>query len=166
MARASTAVLISACICFGTSLHSQGSLATSALEGAWKLRSLSIDGKDTPATGYMIFHGNHYAFVTNRERPKLTAEISRKPTAQLSEAEKNIYVEAFRSMTAAAGPYAVEGDTIVYLMEVARSPHLVGATERRKSRLEGNRLIQDFEGGGRRQVMVWERASNMPDGKK
>ena len=148
-----------ACLCFCLTLCAQTPLTPSALEGAWKLRSLSMDGKKTSATGYMLFHGNYYSFITNMERPKLTAEISRKPGRELTEAEKDMHIETFRSMTASAGSYSIEGDQIVYHQEVTRLPHLVGSREGRKSWFEGDRLLQDFVGGGRRRVMEWERVS-------
>lgn len=163
MGRWKRLAVLAVCMGVAVALQVQTTLLTpSSLEGTWKLRSLSLDGKDTPATGYMIFHGNHYAFITNMERPKLTAEISRKTVGRLSEAEKDLYVEAFRSLTAAAGSYTLEGDQIVYLMEVVRSPHLAGAQEKRKSWFEGTRLVQDFEGGGRPRIMIWERVSSPP----
>ena len=137
----------------------QQSLVPAVLEGAWKLQSLSYNGEKQEAIGYMLFHGNFYSFVTTRKRPKLTSETSRKPVKEMTDAEKNLIVEAYNSMTSAAGTYSIEGDTIAYLREAVRSPHLQGRKEMRKSWFEGGRLIQDFEGGGRRQVYVWERVS-------
>jgi hypothetical protein len=105
----------------------------------------------------MIFQGDHYSFVTSRERPMIPAGSGDKPPAQLSPEEVRAYVEAFRNMTSAAGPYSIKGDEIVYVMEVVRTPNLTGRTEERKSSIENGRLVQDFMGGGRRQVYTWER---------
>jgi hypothetical protein len=140
----------------------QHSLTAADLQGAWKLVSLSFDGKPQKATGYMVFQGTHFSFITSRERPQLPAGVGEKPPAQLNADEVRAYVEAFRNMTAAAGPFSIKGDEVVYLMEVARTPNLMGQSEERKSWLENGRLIQDFVGGGRRQVYTWERVTTGP----
>jgi hypothetical protein len=138
----------------------QPPVTTAALQGMWKLTSLSMDGVERPTSGYMVFSGDRYIFVTTRgERPHLPEESSRTAPSQMSDADKSLYVEAFRTMTAAAGTYTLVGHEIHYLREVVRSPQLTGKVEKRPSRLEGNRLIQDFIGGGQRQVMVWERVA-------
>jgi hypothetical protein len=137
----------------------QHALSAADLQGAWKLVSLTYDGAPQPATGYMIFQGDHYSFVTNRERPKIPAGAGDKPPAALTAAESSAYVEAFRNMTAAAGPFSIKGDEVVYVMEVVRTPNLAGQAEERKSTIQGARLVQDFMGGGRRQVYTWERVS-------
>jgi hypothetical protein len=141
-----------------TAQAAQTGLTPPALQGMWKLTSLSMGGRDQPTSGYMVFMGHRYLFVTTRgDRPTMTDGVSRKAPDQLTDAEKTAYVEAFRTMTASAGPFSIVGNEIHYLREVVRSPNLTGQTEKRGSRLEGNRLIQDFMGGGQRQVMVWER---------
>jgi glyoxylase-like metal-dependent hydrolase (beta-lactamase superfamily II) len=127
------------------------------LQGSWKLVSLTYDGEPQTAIGYMLFAGDRYAFVTTRQRPPLTREVNDKAVDQLTSDEKDLYVQAYRSMTAAAGPYSIEKGEILYSREVVRSPHLAGTAEHRRSWIEGPRLIQDFQGGGRRQVYVWER---------
>lgn len=132
------------------------------LQGSWKLVSLSYDGKPQAAAGYMLFAGDRYAFVTTRERPPLTREVNDKTVDQLTSEEKDLYVQAYRSMTAAAGPCTIEKGEILYMREVVRSPHLAGTAEHRRSWIEGTRLIQDFQGGGRRQVYVWERVAGGP----
>lgn len=137
----------------------QQAVTPAALQGTWILRSLSYDGVPQTATGYMIFQGSHYSYVTNRTRSKFTPGIGAKSVEQLTEGEKRLYVEAFRNMTAAAGPFTVKGDEVVYVFEVVRTPNLVGGTEERKSWFDGGRLVQDFMGGGQRQVYVWERRS-------
>jgi hypothetical protein len=140
--------------------QAQRALTPDALQGIWKLTSISIGGTDQPTSGYMMFMGDRYLFVTTRgERPTMDEGMGRKAPNQLTEAEKLAYVEAFRTMTASAGPYAIVGGEIHYIREVVRSPNLTGLTEKRGSRLEGNKLIQDFIGGGQRQVMVWERVA-------
>jgi hypothetical protein len=135
----------------------QQPVTPAALEGAWKLTSLSYDGKPQPATGYIVFHGSHYSYVTNRERPKLPNGVGTKPPEQLTAEENRAYVEAFRQMTAAAGRFSIEKDEIALVMEVVRTPNLAGQTERRKSWFENGKLVQDFTGGGQRQVYIWER---------
>jgi hypothetical protein len=138
----------------------QGALTPGALQGMWKLTSISIAGANQPTSGYMVFMGDRYLFVTTRgERPAMDEGMGRKGTAELTDAEKRAYVEAFRTMTASAGPYSIVGGEIHYVREVVRSPNLTGLTEKRGSRLEGNKLIQDFIGGGQRQIMVWERVA-------
>ena len=124
------------------------------LQGTWKLVSLSFDGQPQKATGYIVFHGGHYSFITNRVRPTIPNGAGDKPPSQLNAEEVNAYVEAFRNMTAAAGPYSTKGDEILLVMEVVRTPNLTGQTEERKSWLENGRLVQDFMGGGRRQIYV------------
>lgn len=84
-------ILACICICFTVTLQAQDLLTPSSLQGTWKLVSLTIEGKDIPATGYLIFEGRHYSFITNLERPALTREIGRKPLDQLAEAEKNLF---------------------------------------------------------------------------
>ncbi len=130
------------------------------LQGAWKLVSLTFDGQPQKASGYIVFQGGHYSFITNRERPAIPAGAGDKPPAQLNADEVNAYVQAFRNMTAAAGPYSIKGDEILLVMEVVRTPNLAGQTEERKSWLDQGRLVQDFIGGGRRQVFTWERQSS------
>lgn len=130
------------------------------LQGAWKLVSLSFDGQPQKASGYIVFQGGHYSFITNRERPAIPGGAGDKPPSQLNAAEVTAYVEAFRNMTAAAGPFSIKGDEILLVMEVVRTPNLAGQTEERKSWLDKDgRLVQDFMGGGRRQVYTWERTS-------
>jgi hypothetical protein len=139
----------------------QTPLTPAALQGMWKLTSLSMDGRSQPTSGYMVFARDRYLFVTTRgDRPTMNDGMSRKPPDQLTDAEKTAYVEAFRTMTASAGPFLIVGSEIHYVREVVRSPNLTGLTEKRGSRLEGNRLIQDFIGGGQRQVMVWDRVGS------
>ena len=112
---------LGAFVCFGATLCAQErTLSHSSLEGPWMLQSLTMEGKEVPATGYMLFHGDHYTFITNMERPSLVPETGRKPLDQLSESEKDLFVEAFRSMTAAAGSYSIQGDQIAYVMEVVQ----------------------------------------------
>ncbi len=135
----------------------QHSLTAADLQGAWTLVSLTYDGAPQKATGYMIFQGDHYSFVTNRERPQIPAGAGDKAAGALTAGENKAYVEAFRNMTAAAGPFSVKGEEVLYVMEVVRTPNLAGQTEERKSTLENGRLVQDFMGGGRRQVYTWER---------
>jgi hypothetical protein len=130
------------------------------LQGTWRLVSLSFDGQPQKATGYMIFQGENYSFITNRERPRIPAGAGEKDPGKLNAEEIRAYVEAFRNMTAASGPFSLKGDEIVYVMEVVRTPNLAGQTEERKSWFENGRLVQDFMGGGRRQVYVWERKSS------
>ena len=143
----------------GAPVRAQHALSAADLQGTWKLVSLTFDGQPQKATGYMVFQGGHYSFITNRERPRLPAGVGDKPPAQLNAGEVRAYVEAFRNMTAAAGPFSVKGEEVVYVMEVVRTPNLAGQTEERKSWIENGRLVQDFIGGGRRQVYVWERVS-------
>ena len=81
-------------------------LSPADLQSTWKLVSLTYDGQPQKATGYMVFQGGHYSFVTNRERPRLPAGAGDKPPAQLNPEEVRAYVEAFRNMTAAAGPFS------------------------------------------------------------
>jgi Lipocalin-like domain len=140
------------------SFAQQHTPTTAELQGTWKLVSLTFDGQPQKASGYMIFQGGSYSFITSRERPRIPAGAGEKPPAQLTPEEVGAYVEAFRNMTAAAGPFSIKGDEILYVMEVVRTPNLAGQTEERKSWLENGKLMQDFMGGGRRQVYVWERA--------
>ena len=133
---------------------------TADLQGTWKLVSLTFDGQQQKATGYMIFQGTNFSFITSRERPRIPAGAGEKPPAQLNTEEVRAYVEAFRNMTAAAGAFSIKGDEILYVMEIARTPNLAGQTEERKSWVENGRLVQDFMGGGRRQVYVWERTTS------
>jgi hypothetical protein len=152
------AILVTAALASGPAQAAPAALTPAALQGMWKLTSLSMDGREQPTSGYMVFMGERYLFVTTRgDRPTMGEGMSRKAPDQLTDAEKTAYVEAFRTMTASAGPFSIVGTEIHYLREVVRSPNLTGQTEKRGSRLEGNRLIQDFLGGGQRQVMVWER---------
>ena len=151
------------CTWLVVSLVAQQSVTSAALQGTWALRSLSYDGVPQTATGYMIFQGSHYSFLTNRTRENLTPGIGAKSLEELTEQEKQLYINAFRNMTAAAGPFTVEGDQIVYVMEVVRTPNLAGRREERKSWFENGRLVQDFMGGGRRQVYVWERVEEAPE---
>ena len=137
----------------------QEPVTPAGLEGAWKLQSLSYDGQPQEAVGYLVFHGQYYSWVTTRKRPNLTAEISRKPAQELTDADKLLIIEAYNSMTAAAGTYTIDKGAIAFMREAVRSPHLKGSAEVRASWFEKGKLIQDFEGGGRRQVYVWERVS-------
>ena len=129
----------------------------SELQGTWKLTSLTRDGQRSDASGYLLFDGNHYAYLTTRERPDIAPEVGRKSPEQLTDVEKMQYVELFRNMTAGAGTYTIENGEIVFLFEVARLPSLVGEREKRKAWMENGKLIHDFIAGGRRQVYVWER---------
>lgn len=157
MIRRRLAVIIAG-LCFTFPVYGQEALTPTALEGAWILQSLTMDGEEVPATGYMFFSGRHYSFITNMYRPSLTRESGRRPLEELRESEKDLFVEAFRSLTAAAGLYIIEGEEIAYVMEVVRSPYLKGATSsKRKSWLQGNRLIQDFQGGEHHRVMIWQK---------
>lgn len=138
----------------------RNTLSPAYLEGAWKLTQQTWDGEDVPSTGYMFFHGRYYSFLTNTPRPDLPREAARKGPSEMTETEKDLVVEAFHSMTAAAGTYLIDGDQISYVMEVVRSPHLTGNTSsKRRCRLEGDRMIQEFTGGGHHRVMVWEKVA-------
>jgi hypothetical protein len=159
-----TVALLAVAVCSGMVAAAQEHTAPTPadLQGAWKLASLSYDGKPQQAIGYMLFAGDRYAFVTTRERPTLTREITAKKREELTSAEKDLYVQAYESMTAAAGTYAIEKGEIRYMREAVRSPQLAGTAEHRKSWLEKGRLVQDFQGGGRRQVYIWERVAGGP----
>lgn len=137
----------------------QQPVTVASLQGAWKLVSLSYDGKPQKASGYIVFSGNHYTFVTNRERPMLPDGVGTKTPEQLTAEENRAYVEAFRNMTAAGGPFTIKGEQILLVREVARTPNLTGGTETRKSWFDNGRLVQDFMGGDLRQVYIWERAA-------
>jgi hypothetical protein len=126
----------------------------------------SLDGKPVTATGYMLFSGDRYSFITNTERPKITREASGKPVGQMTEEEKSLNIEALRSMAASAGSYSIEGERIDYHPEVTRMPFLVGETEKRKSWFDGDRLMQDSTGWGARRVMEWERVAAAKSAKK
>lgn len=137
-------------------------VTAASLQGMWTLTSYSRDGVSMATSGYMVFRRDRYIFITTRgKRPDLPEDSSRAPAEQLSSEVKNLYVAAFRSMTAAAGTYSLVGNEIHYLREVVRSPQLTGKTEKRASRFESGRLIQDFIGGGERQVLVWERVPDV-----
>ncbi len=154
-----TAILTVVLALASTAASAQSPLTEADLQGAWKLASLTYDGKPQTVVGYLVIAGHHYAFVTTRERPKLTREVGDKDTAQLSSEEKDLFVEAFRSMTAAAGTYRIQKGEVQFLREAVRSPHLAGTYENRPSRIEKGMLVQDFVGGGRRQVYTWQRVS-------
>jgi hypothetical protein len=159
-----TAIVMAAVACAAATASAQqpAAVTPAALQGMWKLTSFSRDGVSMPCSGYMVFTGNRYIFVTTRGvRPNLPEDSGRAPVEALSDSVKSLYVEAFRSMTAAAGTYSLVGPEIHYLREVVRSPQLTGKTEKRPSRFEGGRLIQDFIGGGERQVLVWERVTDL-----
>lgn len=153
----SLTIMLFATFFLASGLRAQTPVSAAALQGAWKLKSMTMSGKSTPATGYMLFAGDHYSFITNTERPKMSRETSSKPFAQMTEQEKEMQVESMRSMTASAGSFTIVGDEIHYYQEVTRLPHLVGETEKRKSWMDSGRLIQDFAGGGGRRVMEWEK---------
>ena len=148
-----------ACGAFGMSAQQQRKVPTQAdLQGAWRLVSLEMGGQPRKAEGFMFFAGNHLGFITTRERPDLPPELNSKPVDQLTDAEKALFVHAYRNMTSAAGPYTIEGDEISFTVQVSRQPRLPTRPEKRKSWIEGDRLTQDFVGGsGDRIVFVWER---------
>lgn len=129
------------------------------LQGAWKLQSLTYDGEPQVATGYILFVGDRYSFVTTRKRPVPPGDMPDRPVSEMSDAEKTFYVEAYRSMTAAAGTFRIENGEIQLMREAVRSPQSTNTYEKRRSWFEGDRLVQDFTGGGRRQVYVWERVA-------
>ena len=63
-----------------------------------------------------------------------------------------------------AGPYTIEGDTVVHHIELATDDKLVGTAQRRRVELEGNRVtltseVSLFGGAGTRANLVWERAT-------
>jgi hypothetical protein len=153
-------MLLALCLGFSLNLVAQNPLALSDLEGAWKLESWTDDGKKVPATGYMLFHGSYYSFVTNvSPRPD---RLSRKPFPEMTEAEKEAYVTAFNTVHASAGTTSLAGDMLSYTQEVRRAPSATVSTDKRKVRLEGNRLIQDYRAGGARRIIIWERVSPAP----
>jgi hypothetical protein len=129
------------------------------LQGAWRLVSREVAEKKERADGLMLFSGHYMSFITTGERPDIAPELHQKPLADLTEAEKQLFLEAYRKMTSAAGTFVVEEGEIVFSLQVSRQPRMPKAPEKRKSWLEGDRLVQDFVNTrGVHSVLVWERA--------
>jgi hypothetical protein len=129
------------------------------LQGAWRLVLREVGGKKEEAKGLMFFAGNRLGFITTGVRPDLPSELNTKPVAELTDAEKVLFVEAYRSMTSAAGTYTIENGEIRFTVEVSRQPRLPTKPEDRKSWIEGERLVQDFVNSrGVHSLYVWERA--------
>ena len=132
--------------------------------GAWKLLSFTrqdvVSGETTrpwgeKPLGYLMYlpDGHMSAVLTSGER-KSVQPTDEKQVAQL-----------FFNMSAYAGTYTVQGDTVVHHVEVAWLPNWVGSNQPRQAKLEGDTLTIRTQPIRNRlddkdyiYVLVWKRA--------
>jgi hypothetical protein len=133
--------------------------APAELQGAWRLASREVAGVQDKAEGLMFFAGNRMGFVTSTDRPDMDPALNQKPLEQLTSDEKDLFVQAYRGLTAAAGTYEIVNGEISFTLQVSRQPRLPTKPENRRSWIEGERLVQDFVNSrGQHAIYIWERA--------
>lgn len=132
--------------------------------GAWKLLSFTredaVSGETTRPwgenpLGYLMYlPDGHMSAVLTSEGRKSVPPTDEKQVAQL-----------FSNMSAYAGTYTVEGDTVVHHVEVAWLPNWVGSDQPRQAKLEGDTLAirtqpirNRLEGKDYVYILVWKRA--------
>jgi lipocalin-like protein len=133
--------------------------------GTWKLLSFVredvVSGKTTRPwgenpSGYLMYlpDGHMSAVLTSESRKDAAPPTDEKQTAQL-----------FLTMSAYAGTYTVQGNTVVHHVDVAWQPSWVGSDQPRQATLEGDTLTIRtqpirywVEGKDYVIILVWKRA--------
>jgi hypothetical protein len=135
--------------------------------GAWKLVSFALEDTVTGETsrpwgenpsGYLMYlPDGHMSAV-------LTSE-GRKPVSASEDKYNEKVAQLLFNMSAYAGTYTVEGDTVVHHVEVAWQPGWVGSDQPRQAKLDGDMLTirtqpirNTLEGKDYVYILVWKRA--------
>ncbi|MBM3515028.1 MAG: lipocalin-like domain-containing protein [Alphaproteobacteria bacterium] len=141
----------------------------SDLIGAWSLIRWTTDYADGRRTrpfepdpqGLLIYAADGFMSVAihSGRRPK----FSTVDPQRLTVAEKSA---AFESYFHYAGPWKVVGDDVIHSVTAALNPNMIGSTQVRHVRLDGDILELSAEEnleegrGTRRHVLTWTRASS------
>lgn len=116
-----------------------------ALLGTWHLKEWTTSWSDERdnsqpygpnAVGILVYTEDGYmsANISRAERPPL----SRGSPRQASAGEK---ISAFESNFSYAGPYRIEGETVIHDVEHALNPNMVGTRQSRTIAFKGGNLI-------------------------
>lgn len=138
------------------------------LQGTWRLISWKItrsDGQETyfpfgeQAQGILMYSADGYmsANISHADREPFTSPSMRKASA----AEK---ISAFETNFSYAGPYRVEGKTVIHTVEHSLNPTMVGTEQVRHMAFDGDQLTLSADeplgsaGLSRHHQLVWTKA--------
>ena len=116
-----------------------------SLQGAWRVTEIVVTGAaaattSSPQPGLYVFTRQHYSIVTVNGTTARKAGAAPKDPAKLTDAEKVAQYELWNPFTANSGTYQVSGSTLTTRPLVAKNPGVMGATQTREFKIDGNTL--------------------------
>ena len=115
-----------------------------SLQGAWRVTEIVVTGANaattsSPQPGLYVFSRQHYSIVAVNGTTTRQAAAPKDP-AKLTDAEKVAQYEVWNPFTANSGTYQVSGSTLTTRPLVAKNPGVMGATQTREFKIDGNTL--------------------------
>lgn len=119
--------------------------STPSLVGAWRVTEVVVTGANastnsSPQPGLYIFTRGHYSVLTVGGTTARKSPAAPKDPARLTDAEKLAQYEVWNPFTANSGTYQVTGSTLTTSPMVAKNPGVMGGTQTREFRIDGNTL--------------------------
>jgi hypothetical protein len=117
-----------------------------SIQGAWRVTEVTVTGANaasntSPQPGIFIFTKGHYSIITVNSSAPRKALASPASPEKLTDAEKMARYDAWNEFTANSGTYQVTGNTLTTNAVVAKNPGVMGTTQAREFKIEGNTLI-------------------------
>jgi len=137
--------------------------------GAWQLQTWLIhyqDGRDPgipygkQPSGLLLYSADGWmsATVHRSDREPLPADRSPRDLSP------GLVAQAYWSYFHYAGPWRIEGDTVIHSVRHSLNPAMVGTEQVRLMKLAGSMLtlngIEAIKDGSRRHELVWRRAES------
>ena len=118
---------------------------TPSIQGAWRVTEVTVTGAGAqsiknPQPTLYLFTKQHYSIMTvNGDAPRKPVPNEAVP-GKMTDAEKIARYEAWAPFTANSGTYQVSGASLTTRPMVAKSPSVMGTTQTREFKIEGNTL--------------------------
>ena len=136
-------VIVASFVVGGWALASAQS--TPSLMGAWRVTEVVVTGANaatnsSPQPGLYVSTRQHYSVMTVGGTVARKSPGAPKDPARLTDAEKIAQFEVWNPFTANSGTYLVTGSTLTLRPLVAKNPGIMGGTQTREFKIDGNTL--------------------------
>lgn len=116
-----------------------------ALQGAWRVTEVVVTGANastnsSPQPGLYVFTRQHYSIITVGGTTARKSPPAPKDPAKPTDAEKLAQYDVWNPFTANSGTYQVAGNTLTTRPLVAKNPGVMGGTQTREFKIDGNTL--------------------------
>ncbi len=138
------------------------------LSGCWHLKAWTISYSDDRTTT-MPFGEQPIGFIMYTKEGWMSASICRRDRSGFSQSlglrhqPDTVLANAYRDYFHYAGPYVIEGDTVLHTVEQSLNPDFVGSVQKRQIELQGDRLclsgVDSIGEVQRYHRLVWSRAA-------